>query len=106
MSPRKSKRKYKGASEPTTTCTRNKKVEVMNDLKTERSGRTPRNLLDPNTLWWHCIQRIPLHNWYIILPKDSLEYDVLAFATGQSRGLICPLLAELGYIFIMEIKSE
>lgn len=79
MSPRRSKRKCKGTFEHMAARTRNKKVEVEDFLKMEWSGRTPRSIPDPNTLWWYCIQRIPLHNWYIVLPKDFFNSNDLAF---------------------------
>ena len=66
---RKSKRKCDTVSEPPTACSQNKQVHEMNQLKSEWSGRTSRNLSDPGTLWWHCTAHSPSHFDYNVIQR-------------------------------------
>ena len=70
---RKSKRKCEAISQPLIACSRNKQVHEVNQLRSEWSGRTSRNISDPGTLWWHYVHRIPPHNWYCIVPKTQIS---------------------------------
>ena len=50
------------------------------------------------TMLQRCINYMIPHNWYRILPLHANECDDIAFSSGQSWQLLCPLMVDLGYV--------
>ena len=101
---RRSKRKSESSYSSLVVRSQHKNNKIPKGLKVRANNERSTVEYNSVTLLNQCINAMIPHNWYIILPLHDNECDDIAFSSGQSWQLLCPLLVDLGYE--EEVASE